>query len=77
MKIQNLFALAAVAAIGMSACEESKPTAKPETKPEAAKPAEAPKPAPTAAAKPKKVEPAEDEVINAPPDAAPAPVPAK
>ena len=71
MNIQNLFALAAVAAIGMTACEESKPTAKPETKPEAVKPT------PTAVAKPKKVEPAEDEVINAPPDAAPAPAPAK
>jgi translation initiation factor IF-2 len=77
-KITSLFAIAAIASFGMTACEEKKPDApapkKEASAPDPSAPAPSAPSAPTAPTAPKK--PATtDEVINAAPEAAPAPAP--
>ena len=74
-KIPHLFAIAAVAALGLTACEDKKATT-PDTKKEEPT-TETPKTAQPSAPKPTKPVPSTDEVINSPPDAAPAPPPPK
>ena len=79
-KIPHLFAIAAVAALGLTACDDKKAAtpSTPETMKEEPK-AEAPKPAALQPSAPKPPKPVvtTDEVINEAPSAAPAPPPPK